>query len=77
MLGWDVSYSAEFVPTSEEGYTVLVQKTRKFTATDEPYVKNSFKIGEPGKIILSIDNATTKKKKLLYRSKTKSTTESA
>lgn len=77
VLGWDVSYSAEFVPTSEEGYTVLVQKTRKFTAADEPFVKNSFKVGEPGKIILSIENASTRKKKLLYRSKTKGTTESA
>ncbi|XP_020585295.1 patellin-3-like [Phalaenopsis equestris] len=77
VLGWDVSYSAEFVPTSEEGYTVLVQKARKFSVADEPYVKSSFKVGEPGKIVLSIDNATTKKKKLLYRSKTKSNTESA
>lgn len=77
VLGWDVTYSAEFVPSSEEGYTVLVQKARKFMAADEPYVKNSFKVGEPGKIILNIDNATTKKKKLLYRSKTKGTTESA
>lgn len=72
-----MTYSAEFVPTSEEGYTVLVQKARKFSAADEPYVKNSFKVGEPGKIILSINNATTKKKKLLYRSKTKGSSESA
>ncbi|KAG0483570.1 hypothetical protein HPP92_011654 [Vanilla planifolia] len=76
VLGWDVTYSAEFVPSAEEAYTVLVQKPRKLVAADEPYVKNSFKVGEPGKIIITIDNATTKKKKLLFRSKTKSAAES-
>ena len=76
MLGWEVSYSAEFAPTAEDGYTVIVQKARKFVPTDEPYVKNSFKIGEAGKVVLAIDNATSKKKKLLYRYKEKSSTES-
>ncbi|XP_058087215.1 patellin-3-like [Magnolia sinica] len=75
VLGWDVSYGAEFVPSAEDGYTVIVQKTRKVTATDEPFVKNSFKIGESGKVVLTIDNTTSKKKKLLYRSKTKSSSE--
>ena len=77
MLGWEVSYSAEFAPTAEDGYTVIVQKARKFVPTDEPYVKNSFKIGEAGKVVLAIDNATSKKKKLLCRYKEKSSTESA
>lgn len=76
MLGWEVSYGAEFAPTAEDGYTVIVQKARKFAPTDEPYVKNSFNIGEPGKVVLTIDNATSKKKKLLYRYKEKSSTES-
>ncbi|PKA47962.1 Patellin-3 [Apostasia shenzhenica] len=75
VLGWEVSYSAEFIPTAEEAYTVLVQKARKFTPTDEPYIKNIFKAGEPGKIVLTIENATTKKKKLLYRSKTKTSSD--
>ncbi|MQL72764.1 hypothetical protein Taro_005124 [Colocasia esculenta] len=75
VLGWDVSYGAEFVPSAEDGYTVIVQKTRKFTPTDEPFVKNSFKIGDPGKIVLTVDNTTSKKKKLLYRSKTKIATD--
>ncbi|PKA58369.1 Patellin-3 [Apostasia shenzhenica] len=77
VLGWDVSYNAEFVPSAEGAYTVLVQKLRKFVATDEPYVTTSFKVGEPGKIILTIDNATARKKKLLYRSKAKTSTDSA
>lgn len=71
MVGWDVSYGTEFVPSAEDGYTVIVQKARKISPTEEPVVCNSFKIGEPGKVVLTIDNPTSKKKKLLYRSKTK------
>ncbi|CAL9055477.1 unnamed protein product [Musa banksii] len=76
VLGWEVSYGAEFVPSAEDGYTVIVQKTRKLIATDEPVIKTSFKIGEPGKVVLNIENPTSKKKKLLYRSKAKSSAES-
>ncbi|PKA51727.1 Patellin-3 [Apostasia shenzhenica] len=76
VLAWEVSYGAEFIPSAEGGYTVIVQKVRKFSSSDEPYVKNNFKVGEPGKIVLTFDNATTKKKKLLYRSKSKASTES-
>ncbi|MQM14943.1 hypothetical protein Taro_047880 [Colocasia esculenta] len=75
VLGWDVSYGTEFVPNAEDGCTVIVQNTRKFTPTDEPFVKNSFKIGDPGKIVLTVDNTTSKKRKLLYRSKTKIATD--
>ncbi|XP_074560153.1 patellin-3-like [Curcuma longa] len=76
VLGWEVSYSAEFVPSAEDGYTVLVQKNRKLIAADEPVIKTSFKIGEPGKVVLNIENPTSKKKKLLYRSKATSSVES-
>ncbi|GMN27018.1 hypothetical protein TIFTF001_001490 [Ficus carica] len=61
--GGEVKYGAEFVPSAEESYTVIIQKTRKLsssrrsssaaaTAQDHPLpvVSNSFKIGEPGKI---------------------------
>lgn len=74
VLGWDVTYVEEFVPSAEDSYTVIVRKARKMIATDEPVVKNFFKIGEPGKIVLTIDNNTSKKKKLLYRYKVKTTT---
>ncbi|ERN20616.1 hypothetical protein AMTRI_Chr11g154590 [Amborella trichopoda] len=73
ILGWDVSYGAEFVPSAEDGYTVIVQKARKIAITDEPVIRNSFKIGEPGKIVLTVDNTSSKKKKLIYRYKTKKT----
>lgn len=72
-----MTYRAEFVPDAEDGYTVIVQKARKLTATDEPVVKDSFKIGEAGKVVLTLDNATSKKKKLLYRYKTKSSADSS
>ncbi|EAZ14338.1 hypothetical protein OsJ_04261 [Oryza sativa Japonica Group] len=76
VLGWEVSYGAEFTPDAEGGYTVIVQKTRKVPANEEPIMKGSFKVGEPGKIVLTINNPASKKKKLLYRSKVKSTSES-
>lgn len=76
VVGWDVSYGAEFVPNAKESYTVIIQKPRKVVASvDEPVVHGNFKIGEPGKVVLTIDNSTSKKKKLLYRLKTKATSE--
>ncbi|KAM3750675.1 hypothetical protein ACB098_04G053000 [Castanea mollissima] len=75
VVGWDVSYGAEFVPSAEESYTVIIQKARKVASSEEPVVCNSFKIGEPGKVVLTIDNATSKKKKLLYRLKTKASSD--
>ncbi|CAA3012314.1 patellin-3-like [Olea europaea subsp. europaea] len=71
VVGWDVSYGAEFVPSAEGGYTWIIQKSRKIGPADEPISGCSFKIGEPGKVVLTFDNQTSKRKKLLYRSKTK------
>ncbi|GER34225.1 Sec14p-like phosphatidylinositol transfer family protein [Striga asiatica] len=70
VVGWDVSYGAEFVPNAEGGYTWIIQKPRKIGPSDEQVVTCSFKIGEAGKVVLTFDNQTSKKKKLLYRSKT-------
>ncbi|XP_022885645.1 patellin-3-like [Olea europaea var. sylvestris] len=72
VVGWDISYGAEFVPSAEGGYTWIVQKSRKIGHSDEPIICCSFKSGEPGKIVLTLDNQTSKKKKLIYRSKIKS-----
>jgi len=69
VVGWEVSYSAEYVPNTEHGYTVVIQKARKMVPTDEPVVSNSFNVSELGKILLTVDNPTSKKKKLLYRFK--------
>ncbi|CAN6720301.1 unnamed protein product [Malus baccata var. baccata] len=69
VVGWEVSYGAEFVPEAKNGYTIIIQKATKMSPTDEPVVSNSFKVGELGKILLKIDNPTSKKKRLLYRFK--------
>ncbi|XP_047323124.1 patellin-3-like [Impatiens glandulifera] len=65
VVGWEVNYSAEYVPNA--GYTVLIQKPKKMSATDEPVLSQSFKITELGKILIAVDNPTTKKKQLIYR----------
>lgn len=69
-MGADVSYGAQFEPTNEASYTVIVSKNRKIGLTDEPVITDSFKAGEPGKIVITIDNNTFKKKKVIYRFKT-------
>ncbi|GAB4836107.1 Patellin-3 [Ancistrocladus abbreviatus] len=71
VLGWEVSCGAEFVPNAQDAYTVIIQKIRKVAASEESIISNSFKASEPGKMVLSFDNATSKKKQLLYRFKSK------
>uniref|UniRef100_A0A0D6R5X4 CRAL-TRIO domain-containing protein n=1 Tax=Araucaria cunninghamii TaxID=56994 RepID=A0A0D6R5X4_ARACU len=71
VVSWEVIYSEEFVPNAEGGYTVIIQKAKKMAAEEEP-VRNSFKISEPGKVILTIENISSKKKHVVYRTKVKS-----
>jgi len=70
VVGWEVSYKEEFIPSAEGCYTVIIQKEKKMAAQEEA-VRNSFKIGEVGKVVLTIDNLSSRKKKLIYRSKVK------
>ncbi|XP_047341947.1 patellin-3-like [Impatiens glandulifera] len=73
VVGWDLSYGVEFVPQAEDGYTVIVQKLRKVGVAEENVVNGSFKVKEVGKIVLTFDNQSSKKKKkVVYRYKTKS-----
>lgn len=69
VVGWEVSYGAEFVPEAKDKYTIIIQKPTKLSPTDEPVVCQRFKVDELGKILLTVDNPTSKKKKLLYRFK--------
>ncbi|KAK4341148.1 hypothetical protein RND71_039649 [Anisodus tanguticus] len=71
VVGWDVSYGAEFVPSAEGGYTIIIEKSRKVAAADETMITNNYKAAEAGKVVLTFDNQTSKRKKLVYRSKTK------
>ncbi|XP_043699383.1 patellin-4-like [Telopea speciosissima] len=70
VLGWEVTYKEEFVPDDEGSYTVIIQKPKKISANEEP-VRNYFRNNEPGKIVLTIENASYKKKRVLFRFKTK------
>lgn len=69
VVGWETSYGAEYVPNNERSYTVIIHKTRKMLPTDEPVVSGTFNVTELGKILLTVDNPTTKKKRLVYRFK--------
>ncbi|KAL5140798.1 Patellin-4 [Glycine soja] len=68
VLGWELSYKEEFVPTDEGSYTVIVQKGKKMGSQEGP-VRNTFRNNEPGKVVLTIENTSNKKKKVLYRYK--------
>ncbi|XP_047339378.1 patellin-4-like [Impatiens glandulifera] len=70
VLGGEVNYKEEFVPSDEGSYSVLVQKEKKVNM-NEGSIRNTFKNNEAGKIVLTIENASSKKKKVLYRYKLK------
>ncbi|TYG49869.1 hypothetical protein ES288_D10G128600v1 [Gossypium darwinii] len=70
VVGWEVNYGAEFVPSGEDSYTIIIQKSKKVGCSEGEVVCDNFKVGEPGKVVLTIHNPTSKKKKLLYRLKT-------
>jgi hypothetical protein len=70
VLGWEVNYKEEFVPTDEGSYTIIVKKGKKMNSQEGP-IRNTYTINEPGKVVLTIENGSSKKKKVLYRCKTK------
>lgn len=70
VLGWEVNYKEEFVPADEGSYTIIIQKGKKMGSQEEP-VRNSFRNNEPGKVVLTIENSVSKKKRIFYRYKTK------
>lgn len=69
-MGWEVNYKEEFVPSDEGSYTVIVQKSKKLSASQEP-IRNTFSNNEPGKVVITIENASNKKRRVFYRYKTK------
>ncbi|GFP95927.1 patellin-4 [Phtheirospermum japonicum] len=68
--GWEVNYTEEFVPTDENSYTMIIQKGKKMSSDEAP-VRKTFKNHEAGKIVLTVENCSGKKKKLFYRHKVK------
>lgn len=63
MGGWDLEYSAEFVPIAEGGYTIAVEKPRKISPSEEA-IHNSYTSKEAGKMVLSVDNTSSRRKKV-------------
>ncbi|XP_044473097.1 patellin-6-like [Mangifera indica] len=61
--GWDLEYSAEFVPNAEGSYTIAVEKPRKISPSEEA-IHNSFTSREAGKMVLSVDNTVSRRKKV-------------
>ena len=62
--GWDLEYSAEYVPSAEGSYTIAVEKSRRIPATVEEPVHNVFTSKEAGKMVLSIDNTSSRRRKV-------------
>ncbi|XP_047169899.1 patellin-4-like [Vigna umbellata] len=69
VVGWDVCYKEEFIPDDEGSYTVLLQNQN----VEGNSTRNSFYISEPGKIVITVENGTYKKRKMFYRSKARTT----
>ncbi|OVA07827.1 CRAL-TRIO domain [Macleaya cordata] len=61
--GWDLDYSAEFIPSTEGSYTIAIQKPKWIAASAEP-VHNTFTSKEPGKMVLSVDNTSSRRRKV-------------
>ena len=58
-----MEYSAEFVPVAEGGYTIAVEKPRKISPSEEA-IHNSYTSKEAGKMVLSVDNTSSRRKKV-------------
>lgn len=69
VVGWEVHYQEEFIPDDEGSYIVLIRKETKLEET----IRSSFYISEPGRVVLTVTNPTYKRKKILYRVKSKPT----
>ncbi|XP_047336717.1 patellin-6-like [Impatiens glandulifera] len=61
--GWELDYSAEFVPAAEGSYTIAVEKVRRLSASDEA-IHNSFTTKAAGKMVLSVDNTASRRRKV-------------
>ncbi|KAK9758155.1 hypothetical protein RND81_01G211100 [Saponaria officinalis] len=67
VLGWEISYEAEFVPSIKGRYVTMISRNRKLNPTDAPVISDSFRVTEPGKLVLTVHNTSSKTKKLVAR----------
>ncbi|KAL3644969.1 hypothetical protein CASFOL_010149 [Castilleja foliolosa] len=68
VVGFDVCYKEEFIPDDDCSYRVLLQDKKMGQS-----IRNSFHIREPGKIVMTIVNASYSKTKAFYRFKIRPT----
>ncbi|KAG9445440.1 hypothetical protein H6P81_016780 [Aristolochia fimbriata] len=61
--GWDLDYSAEFIPSAQGSYTIAIERTRRVAPNEDP-IHNSYTAKEAGKMVLSIDNTASRKRKV-------------
>lgn len=61
--GWELDYSAEFIPNAEGSYTIAVEKQRRVLANEEA-IHNSYATKEAGKMVISVDNTSSRKRKV-------------
>lgn len=61
--GWDLEYNVEFIPNAQDSYTIAVEKPRKISPSEEA-IHNSFLAREAGKLVLSVDNTASRKRKV-------------
>lgn len=57
--GWDLDYSAEFIPSAQDSYTLAIEKPKRKSPSEEA-IHNSFNAREPGKLVLSVDNTASR-----------------
>ncbi|XP_071910293.1 patellin-6-like [Coffea arabica] len=71
--GWEVEYSAEFVPSGEGSYSIAVEKTRRIisngnaaaaAAANQEAIRNSYTSKEAGQLVLLVDNTASRKRKV-------------
>lgn len=70
VLGWEVNYKEEFVPSEDGSYSIIISKGKKMSYSEGP-IRNSFKNNQLGKVVLTLVNSSGKRKKVLYRYKIK------
>uniref|UniRef100_A0A7N0T6L8 Patellin-6 n=1 Tax=Kalanchoe fedtschenkoi TaxID=63787 RepID=A0A7N0T6L8_KALFE len=61
--GWDLEYNTEFTPYAKGSYAVAVEKPRQ-VSSDEEAIHNSYTTNESGKLVLTLDNSASKRKKV-------------
>lgn len=60
---WDLKYQSRFIPDARKSHVVAVEKPKKLIATDE-VVHNSYTAKESGKLVLTISNKDSSKRKV-------------